>query len=47
MTTQMLQFVLQIYINENRTAPYSFKIELNNDCIQTYIPIKIIVYIHV
>ena len=45
--TNVTQFVLQIYINENRTAPYSFQLELNNDYIHTYIPIKIIVCIHV
>ena len=37
--TNATQFVLQIHINENRTAPYSFQIELNNDYIHTYIPI--------
>ena len=45
--TNVTQFVLQIYINENRTAPYSFQTELNNDCIHTYIPIEIIVCTHV
>ena len=47
--TNVTQFVPQIYINENRIAPYSFQIELNHDCIHTYmyIPIKIIVCIHV
>ena len=34
--TNVTQFVLQIYINENRIAPYSFQIELNNDYIHMY-----------